>query len=161
MNMQKTEGLGTKFPNKLCSQSPQNEALCKDFPFMPSNIDLAWAAGLLEGEGSFIWLASRRKLRVQMQHTDWDILIRLQKILGGIINDVPARENRKQCWNWGINRHSQAAGTMMMLFPFLGERRRSQVRDVLSRWRMAPVPRRMRPQQQRRASIGPVVASDL
>ena len=114
---------------------------------MTSTLDIAWLAGLLEGEGSFfVKTRSPFKITVSMSSTDHDVLLRAQRIAGGTITGpvtrTLAREGTKPVWCWTVNRRADAAALMMSVLPFLGERRATKVREVLAEWRSAPIVRR-------------------
>jgi len=103
---------------------------------------VAWAAGLIEGEGCFLVRARRRSkfdgttqvyglVRVVM--TDRDVLERLYDLFGG----VTVREYRntqglgkKQLYRWQISKRADVLSVCDLLYPLMGERRRLQI-DVL------------------------------
>jgi hypothetical protein len=97
--------------------------------------DIAWFAGIMEGEGSFLWNSSPV---VTVAMTDEDIIQRVADIIGyEVSNYVPKRPNAKRVYE------TQAAGSrgaawMMTLYPFMGMRRRGQITQVLLRWKKAP-----------------------
>lgn len=98
---------------------------------MPALVDLYWAAGILEGEGSFVVRkASRnqkqRYLRTQCQMNDEDVIHRLCCVLGGRMNG-PDKCGR---YGWAAgDGHSRQL--MPMLYSLMGKRRRGQVRAAI------------------------------
>lgn len=103
---------------------------------MPTALDMAWAAGLFEGEGSIFWHTANNGPRMQMSSTDHDVLDRFHhvvergRIYGPYTKLAPARRPR---WDW-ITGGQKNCGTLCALFwPFLGERRRAKVEAVLGR----------------------------
>ncbi len=97
--------------------------------------EIAWIAGLLEGEGSFV--VSDRSLVIAVNMTDRDVIERATGLLGGntYARRCPAIERpRKQQWRAQV-KGPRAAGWMMTIYPLLGRRRREQVRRALSKWR--------------------------
>lgn len=75
---------------------------------------VAWAAGLLDGEGSFKIYKGRVWIRCAM--TDRPVLERLQVILGGTIHRHQLRPPRKMAWCWYC-RHRDCRQTLERLRP--------------------------------------------
>lgn len=98
--------------------------------------DIAWFAGLTEGEASFLW-HSTPSITIQM--TDYDIITRISHLTEyGITTYKPrGKESYKQVWGIRIM-GARAAGWMMTLYPFMGERRQAKIRELLLRWKSAP-----------------------
>lgn len=102
---------------------------------MIRSVDIAWLAGLLEGEGSF--RMSERSIAIPVTMTDRDIVERAATLLGGRVYKVAESRSerpRKQPWRAQV-KGPRAAGWMMTLYSFLGIRRREQVRRGLAAWR--------------------------
>ena len=96
--------------------------------------DLAWLAGLLEGEGSFLKPPpSAPKLAiVRVAMTDRDVIDRAAHLMGvGVISLTPKNPRHKLVWI------AQAKGTrardlMLAIKPFMGERRSGQIDNALA-----------------------------
>lgn len=88
----------------------------------PSARDLEWAAGFLEGEGSFIKAAGTQ--RVSAFQNSLEPLLKLKSFFGGTIS--PQRVGNQ----WQIA-GARARGVMMTLFSLLSERRKVQIRGAL------------------------------
>lgn len=89
----------------------------------PSVKDLHWAAGFMEGEGSFSChnVSAGQKQR--------EPLTRLKKWFGG---SIKRREQRGDAfYSWCVS-GARARGVAMTLYPILSPRRQKQVRDFLS-----------------------------
>jgi len=112
---------------------------------MVTTVDLAWAAGFLEGEGSFRF--SQRDTgrphgtpTVTAAQKDPESLKRLHTLFSG---NVPtpyiARVNRKECrvYQWRIY-GERAVGVMYALYPWMSGYRKAQIRAAISGWRGAP-----------------------
>lgn len=107
---------------------------------------LAWAAGFLEGEGTFRFNSHTAKRphsgspTITAAQKDPESLYRLQAIFGG---NTPtkyiARVNRKECevYQWRIY-GERAVGVMQTLYHWLSAYRRAQVQEAISIWRQAP-----------------------
>ncbi|HYY33714.1 MAG TPA: hypothetical protein VE693_09085 [Gaiellaceae bacterium] len=97
------------------------------------NPEIAWAAGLFEGEGSITHVYGRTQLRIQM--ADHEVLERFLKIVGvGKIYapyTKPHRDgfNRKPRWIW-ICEGPLAHTIFRTLAPWLSTRRRERGREV-------------------------------
>jgi LAGLIDADG-like domain len=89
--------------------------------------DVAWVAGLLEGEGAFVGNGRRNAIRVMM--TDLDVLEQVQRITGcGNIYKVTRRAgHHKQAYVWSIRRNRHVAELAACITPFLSTRRRDQL----------------------------------
>src|SRR5690242_18448554 len=96
---------------------------------MVKGVDVAWAAGFLEGEGSFSTPSTRKLPQVQAAQVDRWPLERLQGIFGGNIyacrfNGDGAR--RRPYFQWQVA-GSAAAEVMMTILPMMSPRRAEQI----------------------------------
>lgn len=106
------------------------------------SFDIAWLAGLLEGEGSFG--DSKGSPTIQLQITDRDIATRAAALMSVKVR-APWQPKGKRV-NGGsfcpvysvVACGTRAIGLMMTLYSVLGERRRERVKGVLARWRASP-----------------------
>lgn len=97
----------------------------------PTTGDLKWAAGFLEGEGSFYKNKSNGStIVICFQVNSWPIL-RLQELFGGRVKrHVPSAKGREGLlWTCAGPR---ARGIMMTLFAFLSPRRQDQIKKALA-----------------------------
>lgn len=103
----------------------------------PTMMDLAWIAGLLEGEGSFM-KATPICERVTCAQVDREPIDRLHALLGGRVRTVSnakgfsAHKRGSVIHEWRVN-GARARGVMLTLYPLLTTRRRAQIRKALSR----------------------------
>lgn len=106
---------------------------------MRDAVDLAWAAGLFEGEGCFT-VSHRKKagrvygqLVATMTMADEDIVRRFHKIVGfGNFYDlgVPKMGN-KPVWRWSVQSRADVRRFYELVEPWLGIRRLAQGEAVL------------------------------
>lgn len=105
-----------------------------------SEIELSWASGFLEGEGSFGKHKGGRA-RIQVCNTDPEPLLRLQVTLGGRVYgpytakyDSTLRNTKKpkDRWFWRIDKHDDAVFVMEMLRPLMSARRQAQIDLAIS-----------------------------
>ena len=94
----------------------------------PTTLEIAWAAGFLDGEGSFQhrW---KKGCGVTGVQKDPELLYRLLEMFGGIVRKQSANDPNS-CYTWTAN-GARARGVMMTLYKFLSKRRQEQVRKAL------------------------------
>lgn len=110
---------------------------------MVSAVDLAWAAGFLEGEGSFV----RKNVKggtvtISCPQVDAEPLERLRQSFGGSIT-LAHPPGRNAIRTWRVHGHN-AASVMMTLYGLMSARRRERIRECLVQWRASGVPCRFR-----------------
>lgn len=93
----------------------------------PSAVDIAWAAGFLEGEGSFTATSSPIVTATQVNR---EPLERLQEIFGGSIKYHASQAHPAYYWRACGNR---ARTVMDAVYELLSQRRRSQIDSVRER----------------------------
>ena len=101
---------------------------------MISPQQIAWLAGILEGEGYF---QAKPFIAIGLQMTDKDVMARAAELMGSY--------SALKRWKSGkhIGKHIYttrihgplAAGIMMTIWGFMGERRRERIRSALEIWR--------------------------
>ena len=95
----------------------------------PANCEIAWAAGLFEGEGSITQNGGRLFIRLKM--TDEDVVLRFAEIArygevyGPYNHQLRDGYVRKPYWVW-LAPEYDALEVLEMLWPWLSERRRAQ-----------------------------------
>ena len=107
-----------------------------------SREDLAWAAGLFEGEGCILnRFHNDRVLAVGARistYTDLDVLQRFKDIIGfGKITGPyqrygPDGSPYKTSWSWKADSFEEAQATIALLWPWLGKRRREKAKECLA-----------------------------
>lgn len=119
--------------------------------------DIAWAAGLFEGEGSILCAyrlgrrPGRTMPRLSMGSTDLDILERFAATVGGKVKG-PYRPNgsktptsRKDIYCWRVETVRETQRILRLFWPYLGERRRAKAAEAIaSYYETARVPQRAR-----------------
>jgi len=99
-----------------------------------TDLDLAWLAGLFEGEGNVS--INGKSLTVRIKMTDEDIVLHAATIMGARVYSMPSPRTRGRKPTWIAQaKGSVAAGVIMTLYPWLGIRRREQARTALAAWR--------------------------
>ena len=95
-----------------------------------STLDIAWLAGLIEGEGCF----SRQGncVTMQLNMADRDVVERASRLMGAhsVGADNPRKDHHKTLYRTMIS-GPKAAAWMMTLYSLMGERRRARIRELL------------------------------
>ena len=99
-----------------------------------STLHLAWAAGFMEGEGSFSH-SLKQSPKVSAAQVQREPVERLQKLFGGKITQRRTRGFSKQpIWVWTISAR-RSVEVMMTLYVLMSPRRQEQIRQTLDRWK--------------------------
>lgn len=104
-----------------------------------SPTEIAWAAGLFEGEGSVLANPNRKhgmpKLALNM--TDLDVIGRYAVIVGGHVTGPYKSASRhvlcanpKPLYSWSEGRREVVPLILSAFWPYLGERRRTRAQEV-------------------------------
>src|ERR1043166_2303525 len=102
----------------------------------PSLKDLHWAAGFIEGEGSFVALSSTA--RVSVEQVNKEPVSKLMALFGGSLRQYhdahdPTiyKKRRHQTWVWW-GTGSRARGVIMTLYPLMSVKRQRQMHRVIT-----------------------------
>ena len=102
-----------------------------------SEVELAWLAGLLEGEGSFVAASARATYTVtaQIVMTDLDVIEKVASWWRVCISR-PRRlkEHHKQTYRCTL-RGQRAVDWMVRLKPLMGARRQEQITRAIASWK--------------------------
>lgn len=101
--------------------------------------EVAWFAGLFEGEGTLSRCRplSNSAWRMSMRMTDEDIIERVHKVWGGqmysegIRGHDPKMKNVKPSWLWQLGSQSAINEVVRTIYPFMGIRRRAKMDEFL------------------------------
>jgi hypothetical protein len=100
--------------------------------------EVAWAAGLFEGEGSFVTNGHRALLypRAQLATVDRDVLDHFLAVMriGKIYTFRRKTVTGKTVHRWSAD-GPQVEGVAVLLWPWLGQRRRGRAIEILRNWR--------------------------
>lgn len=96
--------------------------------------DIAWLAGLLEGEGCFA-TKSKNGVTIKMEMTDRDVIHKAAKLMGAHVNDLGMRRGATKII-YRLNLYGgNAIGWMMTLYSFMGNRRKAKIRELITMWK--------------------------
>jgi len=105
---------------------------------MLSTADIHWAAGFLEGEGSFN-LTKKMQVGITCGQNEQEPLVKLQQLFGGSLRQrgTIARGSTVRLWVWQLWCR-RGAGVMMTLYPLMSMRRKEQIEKALTGWKSRP-----------------------
>lgn len=104
-----------------------------------TELEIAWAAGLFEGEG---WLSSYQReygAKIQPQiglaSTDRDVVERFHRVVGcgAISTQKPGTGGHKPCHAWRVYEAEQVRRVIALFMSYFGERRRETAVALLDR----------------------------
>jgi hypothetical protein len=101
-----------------------------------TDIEIAWAAGIFEGEGSIVHYTyeGRKQRRLTVKMTDEDVVLRLVTATGcgAVTGPEQRREGWKPIWTWNVCRWAEIEYLLQAWRPLLGERRRAKADQLLA-----------------------------
>lgn len=91
---------------------------------MPSDVENAWAAGLMDGDGCVgLTTDSRSRFRkpvVVVDSTDIELLDELQRLYGGsLVVKRKTRDHHRQAYSWRIYGARQIIAFLAMILPYM------------------------------------------
>jgi hypothetical protein len=98
---------------------------------------IAWAAGLFEGEG---WFGPRAKTSAEavVGMTDLDVVERFATIMGFGALTVEPRGANKTLYRWSACNATDVRALIELFWPYFGERRREAAQALLARTQDCP-----------------------
>lgn len=93
-------------------------------------IEIAWAAGLFEGEGN-IYSHNGRNWELNITSTDKDVIDKFHAIMGVGSRYSGTRPNRKTTYKWTTSRALEVKRILHLLMPHFGERRRAKAIEAV------------------------------
>lgn len=114
------------------------DAITETFAILakPPEVQIAWAAGIFEGEGCISHdrqaRGTRRELKVVM--TDRDVIETLRAVTGVGRTGLrrPAIPPRKATWHWIVSNWTEVDSTLRAFLPYLHSRRRAKALELLA-----------------------------
>lgn len=119
----------------------QNTAYGQLLIFM-NNEEIAWVAGILEGEGCFdfndIYLRNYPRVRLEMK--DEDIIRRVHALIGGKIYFRKRKQKQhSDTYRLTINQRFYLEPLLLQILPWLGTRRKVVVQEQIDWYNAHPV----------------------
>lgn len=100
--------------------------------------EIAWVAGLLEGEGCFQNHPTQVTPRVVLSMSDRDTVERYAATVGATAKILIRNFATKKTAFVSTISGRLAVGWMMTIFPLMSKRRQSKIKEVVSKWREKP-----------------------
>ena len=106
--------------------------------------ELYWAAGFLEGEGSFVASSAACRTRPERKtvgvrlsaiQVQMEPLERLQRMFGGNIRPHTHREGQSPLLRWEVN-GNRAVALMFTLWSIMSPRRKQQIETAIAKWKL-------------------------
>jgi hypothetical protein len=98
-----------------------------------STLDIAWAAGFIEGEGCFSQTGT--SAQVTAAQVQKEPIERLQRIFGGTVTQRQTRGfSEKAIWIWRLN-VTRSVQVMMTLYVLMSPKRKREIELSLERWK--------------------------
>ena len=101
----------------------------------PTEFQLGWIVGLIDGEGTFTIRRRQAAIRVVLVESDLCNLNKRTQYLGvGYINGPygPYQPNHKPYYTWSIGDYKNVYRVCMLIQPHMSPRRQKQIQDVLN-----------------------------
>lgn len=107
--------------------------------------NLAWLAGLFDGEGCIRTPPSKpgrrcRPPNLKVQMTDVDLVRRAASIAGcgTLSSSQPRPHQRLRIYSWDVTKQLDVYALLIALWPWFGERRRAKTTSALTTWLSYP-----------------------
>ena len=105
-----------------------------------TDVQIAYLAGLFEGEGS-IENRPGRGFCVNLGMCDEDVIRKASEMVGvGHLRVAQVLPSGRLFFVWRISRARDAIHFLRLILPFLGERRTSRAIEMMAKWDAAPLP---------------------
>lgn len=103
---------------------------------MSDPLDIAWAAGLFEGEGT-IYTSSygtKKYIRLQLRMSDYDVISHYASVMAGHVTGPYQKELNgrpmKPQWSWAETRQAIVIPILDSFWPYLGQRRKAKALEL-------------------------------
>lgn len=110
---------------------------------MVSTNELAWAAGIIDGEGTVDYYVGKKGVspRVEVSMTHEPTVRRLHTILGGNFRGPYSRGRNKSIWVWSTSAFKMVIQIIRLLRPYLFTKRSDAARTLaFCHWRQQQPP---------------------
>jgi hypothetical protein len=102
---------------------------------MTTEVDIAWMAGLFEGEGNIDWSTKSRSCNLRIAMTDLDIIEKFQKLseCGTIKSYRPAKGASREVFLWRVCHRNHVSRLLKLMLPHFSSRKREKTILTLER----------------------------
>lgn len=114
----------------------QTNETAGDFTVPGTPLEIAWAAGLFEGEGTIHCSPQGKRrsgVQIRLAMTDKDTVERFASIVGcgGTYRRNPQKAHWKPTWDWYAYDARKVGPVLEAFLPYLGERRKAKALEAL------------------------------
>ncbi len=101
---------------------------------MSTDIEIAWAAGLFEGEGCIV-LRAKRAAELTVGMTDRDVIDRFHRVVGAgyVLTESRTKDGHKTLHRWMCGKSADVRAVLAAFLPYFGARRAEKATEVLAR----------------------------
>lgn len=106
-----------------------------------SRENIAWAAGLFEGEGCIVTGSPHNRWRLTLSSTDEDVIRKFAVIVGvgGVLGPQRHKNPKwKPIWTWWCTGGEKTTALLAAFYPLLGERRKAKAEVLMADFASAP-----------------------
>lgn len=96
-----------------------------------TDLELAWLAGLLEGEGCFSYRKDRNIPTVEVKMCDLNVINRVAMLIGRKVTPIPPARDGYQPQYRARIQGEPARELMRELLPHMGQRRTARIKELL------------------------------
>jgi len=96
---------------------------------MKNLLNIAWAAGLFEGEGSIMIITrnnNRKYVRLRIASTDFDVIDKFVKIVKHGGTSICTTQSQRKIKHWECAKRNETREILNLFIPFLGRRRKEK-----------------------------------
>jgi hypothetical protein len=105
------------------------------------DLNIAWAAGFFDGEGSTSVLKTKRDkysyIRMSITQKDRAVLDKFQSIVG--VGKI-YKHNTRNTFSWDCYKQEEVFQVLDMLWPFLSDIKRTQAENAKNKKTQTPIP---------------------
>lgn len=96
--------------------------------------DIAWFAGLFEGEGCIYTPKGRHGVAIAIKMTDRDVIKRVHSMFpNGNFHEVPQKQaHHKMQYEWRTGKSKEIVRILNLILPHLGERRTAKALELIA-----------------------------
>lgn len=98
-------------------------------------VDIAWLAGIIEGEGTIRVRSKNAGIEIAVKMTDEDVVRKIHAVTGcgSVSGPVFPPGNRKPNWTWRCSTIRDASRLMLAVYPLMGLRRAGRIGEAAER----------------------------
>lgn len=103
-------------------------------------VEIAWVAGIIEGEGTILVPGGGQYPSVRVAMTDEDVVRRLHSItgLGRVVPRKKGQPHFKPQWQWHVCSRREVARLLCAVAPLMGSRRTARIAEAADRLARPP-----------------------